>query len=81
MRNEELNGPPWDLDLKLSKLVLRTVLPRGKGGIHLCGEPLQVRLDYFLQAWYSGRPFLSRKSRGKTSNKSEAAAVEKGSRI
>jgi hypothetical protein len=38
MRDKQLDGPPWNLDLKLSKLVLRAVLPRGKCLIHGCGE-------------------------------------------
>lgn len=27
MRNEQLDGAPWDLDVKLAELVLRAILP------------------------------------------------------
>jgi hypothetical protein len=37
MRDEELDRPPWYLDLKLAELILRAILPRRKGGIHLGG--------------------------------------------
>lgn len=38
MRDQQLDGAPWYLDLELAKLVLRTVLPGRKGGIHLCSK-------------------------------------------
>lgn len=38
MRDEELHGAPWYLNLKLAEVVLRAILPRWKGGIHIGGR-------------------------------------------
>jgi len=38
MRDEELHGAPWYLNLKLAEMVLRAILPRWKGGIHIGGR-------------------------------------------